>query len=151
MQFFVAGVLLLLCAAQLASARTLSKNVDSNKRELLENLRSAILAKDKREAEAKEAAHELDARGAWEDFKASVKKAGQKVKNAFGKKEESRQFADLGDLSGTVSANERRAYKVEIETWRELVDAFGVQNEPEIKEMSAAFDEIWAALDLDNV
>ena len=50
-----------------------------------------------------------------------------------------------------MSDSELYVYKLEIENWRELVKIFGVEDEPEIKEMSAALDEIWVALDLDNV
>ena len=49
--------------------------------------------------------HLMVARGAWDDFKASLKKAGSKVKNAFGKKneeEEGRQFEGFGVMTFPV-------------------------------------------------
>ena len=49
--------------------------------------------------------HDISARGVWDDFKASVKNAGQKVKNAFGKKqEEARQFFGVRLLYGAYGA-----------------------------------------------
>lgn len=53
---------------------------------------------DKEEAgddEMTEREAEMAARGAWEDFKASLKKAGQKIKNAFGKKEEEKREEEV--------------------------------------------------------
>merc|ERR1712228_99630 len=128
--------------SQLTAGRTISKEAEVETRELLTNLRDAILLKEKRdEAEAKEN-HLLAARGAWDDFKASLKKAGQKVKNAFGKRDEGkRQF-------GTVE--EMRKTKNEILEWKKMVRDFGLQDDPDIKRMEAQMDQLWEMLDLDQ-
>ena len=42
-------------------------------------------------------------------------------------------------------------YKQEILDWKQMVRDVGLENEPEIKEVWAKMDEIWEALDLDNV
>jgi len=85
---------------QLTAARTISESEDLETRELLEELRDAIRMRERKleeqvEEEIKEVAekkeeevHLLAVRGAWDDFKASVKKAGKKIKNAFGRREE---------------------------------------------------------------
>merc|ERR1711862_980458 len=85
---------------QLTAARTISESEDLETRELLEDLRDAIRMREReleeqveeeiKEVEEKkeEEEHLLAVRGAWDDFKASVKKAGKKIKNAFGRREE---------------------------------------------------------------
>ena len=57
------------------------------------------------EREEEEEDSDMSARGAWEDFKASVRKAGQKIKDAFGKKEEGDMLSgeELEDLRARLS------------------------------------------------
>lgn len=98
----------------------------------------------------------MEARGAWDDFKASLKKAGQKVKNAFGKKDEEegveeKRQVDFGNSAVGVSDAELKMYKQEILNWKEMVRSFGIQNDPEIKKMEAQLDQVWDMLGLDNV
>merc|ERR1712198_262600 len=145
MKFACTAIFLFISVTQLTFARTTSNGAEVDARELVESLRDAIIMKEKRKLEAKkEEAHEISARGAWADFKASLKKAGQKVKNAFGKKEAARQF-------GGPSHEDLVSYKQEILAWKQMVVGMGLENEPEIKEMWDKMDEIWEALDLDNV
>merc|ERR1712198_507417 len=145
MKIACTAILLLISVAQLTFARTTSNGAEVDTRELVESLRDAFIMKEKREMEAKkEEVHEISARGAWADFKASLKKAGQKVKNAFGKKEAARQFEG-------PTHEELVMYKQEILDWKQMVRDVGLENEPEIKEVWAKMDEIWEALDLDNV
>ena len=41
--------------------------------------------------------------------------------------------------------------KQEITNWKEMVRAFGIENDPEIKKMEAQLDMAWEVLELDNV
>jgi len=91
---------------QLSAARTISESEDLETRELLEELRDAIRMREReleeqveeeiKEVEEKkeEEEHLLAVRGAWDDFKASVKKAGKKIKNAFGRRDEEEEVEE---------------------------------------------------------
>jgi len=114
-------------------------------RELVENLRDAIIMNEKKAMEAKkEEDHEISARSVWADFEKSVTNAKRKVDSAHGKKEEMGPF-------GGPSHEDRVKYKQEIVQWRNMVHDFGIENDPEIKQMAAQMDAMWVALDLDNV
>merc|ERR1712142_511286 len=74
-------------------------------RELLEELRDAIRMREREleeqveeeikvEEKKEEEEHVLAVRGAWDDFKASVKKAGKKIKNAFGRRDEEEEIEE---------------------------------------------------------
>jgi len=92
---------------QLTVARTISESEDLETRELLEELRDAIRMREReleeqveeeiKEVEEKkeEEEHLLAVRGAWDDFKASVKKAGKKIKNAFGRRDEEEEIEEV--------------------------------------------------------
>jgi len=141
---------------KLTSARSTAADHDVELREIILSLRDALHAQKKR-AEAmnseETSEHIMKARGAWDDFKSSLKKAGQKVKNAFGKKEEEeeRQLEGLMPPGAEVSKADLLRMKQEITNWKEMVRAFGIENDPEIKKMEAQLDMAWEVLELDNV
>lgn len=155
MKFFLVFALALVSLNDVTLARSMKAENDVELREVLLNLRDALHSQKKRaEEEAQGMEHLMVARGAWDDFKASLKKAGSKVKNAFGKKneeEEGRQFEGFGDPSAGVSDAELKMYKQEIVNWKQMVRDFSIQNDPEIKKMEAQLDLVWNMLNLDDV
>jgi len=145
MKFASAAILVFISMTLQTFARTISNGAEVDVRELVEKLRDAIIMNEKKEMEAKkEEDHEISTRGVLAKFKKSVRNAGAKVENAYEKKEEAHQL-------GGPSHADRVAYKQEIVQWRKMVRDFGIENEPEIKEMAAQLDAMWVALDLDNV
>jgi len=84
------ALILLLASLAHMSAGTVSEGDEATAEDLLMNLRNALETAKREETDAavQEADEQLGERGAWDDFKASMKKAGQKVKNAFGKRVE---------------------------------------------------------------
>merc|ERR1711872_422628 len=130
---FACAAILLISVTQLTFARTISNGAELDMRELVENLRDTIIMNEKKAMEAKK-----------EDFEKIVTNAKRKVDSTYGKKEETGLF-------GGPSHEDRVKYKQEIVQWRNMVHDFGIENDPEIKQMAAQMDAMWVALDLDNV
>jgi len=123
--------LALVSLSEVTKAKSLSAENEVELREVLLNLRD-VLQSQKRKADEEEAQgmeHMMEARGAWDDFKASVKKAGQKVKNAFGKKneEEERQFG-LSSFKSYGWDDFKESLK---KASQKVKNAFGKKNEEE--------------------
>ena len=54
-------------------------------------------------------------------------------------------------LSQGPSNAELAQYKQEIIDWKKMVREFGIENDPDIKQMEAMLDGIWDDLNLDQV
>merc|ERR1711915_766398 len=102
------------------------------------------LDKVKKRAEEEEESLEnvIAVRGAWDNFKASVKKAEQKVKNAFGRREEDKreEKRHIDD----ITREEKKIMKQSYLQLQALVEAMPeLANDPEIKQTLAQMPMIW--------
>merc|ERR1739838_1292235 len=116
--------------AHMSAGSTVSEGDETTVEDLLMNLRNALATEKREETDAAEqvndeADEQLGERGAWDDFKASMKKAGQKVKNTFGKRVSEAEEEEEEEKKEEKEEMEKKEEKEEEEKKEEEVTSRG--------------------------